>query len=82
MHASPTLDACMAFHEIELATGLRMQDFVTKTGTPSMPVLDTHKMAAPTARLGNLRVFTSKDIERISRYFEGKKPSRRTNESG
>jgi|LakMenEpi03Aug12_release.lakeMendotaPanAssembly.Ray.scaffolds.fasta_scaffold4052169_1 hypothetical protein len=41
--------------------------------------LETNKVPGPTQRVGNLRVFTSRDVERIRKHFEGKSPGRQKN---
>ncbi len=43
--------------------------------------LETNKVPGPTQRVGNLRVFTPRDVERIRKHFEGRKPSRWSYES-
>ena len=42
--------------------------------------IENLKVAGPSEKFGNLRVFTKKDVERIRKYFEGKRPSRRSDE--
>ena len=34
--------------------------------------LETNKVQGPTQRVGNLRVFTTMDVERIRKHFEDK----------
>ena len=55
----------------------------TATGIPAYRIkyaIENLKVAGPSERFGNLRVFTKRDVERIQEYFEGKGHSRRTDE--
>jgi DNA-binding transcriptional MerR regulator len=54
-----------------------------QTGIPTYRIryaIENLKVAGPSEKFGNLRVFTKKDVERIRKHFEGKRPSRRTDE--
>ncbi len=53
-----------------------------QTGIPTYRIryaIENLKISGPSERFGNLRVFTKKDVERIRKHFEGKKPSRQKN---
>ena len=55
----------------------------TATGIPAYRIkyaIENLKIPGPSERFGNLRVFTKKDVEKIRKYFEGKKPSRKKND--
>lgn len=55
------------------------------TGIPCYRIkyaIENQMIPGPSERFGNLRVFTKKDVDRIRKHFEGKKPSRKKNAEG
>ena len=48
----------------------------TATGIPAYRIkyaIENLKVAGPSEKCGNLRVFTKKDVEKIRKHFEGKR---------